>query len=35
MIYNTYKNEIESHGFNIDSHDFTRPWGVFLVIDES
>lgn len=34
MIYNTYKNEIESHGFNIDSHDFTRPWGGFLVIDE-
>ena len=34
MIYNTYKNEIESHGFNIVSHDFTRPWGGFLVIDE-
>ena len=35
MIYNTYKNEIELHGFNIDSHDFARPWGGFLVIDES
>ena len=35
MIYNTYKNEIESYGFNIDSHDFSKPWGGFLVIDES
>ncbi len=35
MIYNTYKNEIESHGFKIVSHDFDRPWGGFLVIDEN
>ena len=35
MIYNTYKNEIESHGFNIVSYDFKRPWGCFLVIDEN
>jgi len=34
MIYNTYKNEIESYGFTIVSHDFERPWGAFLVIDE-
>ena len=29
MTYNTLKNEIESYGFNIESHYFTRPWGVF------
>jgi len=34
MIYNTYKNEIESYGFTIVSHDFERPWGGFLVIEE-
>ena len=29
------KQEIESFGFNVVSHDFERPWGGFLVIDES
>tara|TARA_B110000240_G_scaffold3750_1_gene4235 strand:- start:57 stop:536 length:480 start_codon:yes stop_codon:yes gene_type:complete len=35
MIYNTLKKEIESFGFTVVSHDFERPWGGFLVIDES
>lgn len=29
------KKEIESLGFNIISYDFNRPWGGFLLIDES
>ena len=29
------KKQIESLGFNIISHDFNRPWGGFLLIDES
>ena len=29
------KKEIESFGFNVVSHDFERPWGGFLVIDEN
>ena len=29
------KKEIESFGFSVVSHDFERPWGGFLVIDES
>ena len=29
------KKEIESFGFKVVSHDFERPWGGFLVIDES
>ena len=28
------KKEIESFGFSVVSHDFERPWGGFLVIDE-
>jgi hypothetical protein len=35
MIYNKIKKEIESFGFNVVSHDFERPWGGFLVIDET
>jgi len=27
--------ELKSLGFSIYSHDFTRPWGGFLVIDET
>ena len=34
-MYQEIKKEIESFGFNIVSHDFERPWGGFLVIDES
>ena len=34
MIYKEFKKEIESFGFTIVSHDFERPWGGFLVIDE-
>ena len=34
MIYNEIKNQIELLGFSIVSHDFKRPWGGFLVIDE-
>ena len=29
------KKEIESFGFKVVSHDFERPWGGFLVIDEN
>jgi mannose-6-phosphate isomerase len=29
------KNQIESFGFKVVSHDFERPWGGFLVIDEN
>ena len=29
------KREIERLGFNIIGHDFNRPWGGFLLIDES
>jgi len=35
MIYKEIKKEIESFGFTIVSHDFERPWGGFLVIDEN
>jgi mannose-6-phosphate isomerase len=35
MIYNKIKNQIEILGFSIISHDFERPWGGFLVIDET
>ena len=34
-MYQEIKKEIESFGFNVVSHDFKRPWGGFLVIDES
>jgi len=33
-MYQEIKKEIESFGFNVVSHDFERPWGGFLVIDE-
>ena len=29
------KNKLESFRFSVVSHDFERPWGGFLVIDES
>mgnify|MGYP005654351767 FL=1 len=29
------KKQIERQGFNIIGHDFNRPWGGFLLIDES
>ena len=35
MIYKESKKEIESYEFKVVSHDFERPWGSFLVIDES
>jgi mannose-6-phosphate isomerase len=35
LIYNEIKKQIESFGFNVVSHDFERPWGGFLVIDET
>ena len=31
----TLRKEIESLGFNVVGHDFNRPWGGFLLIDES
>jgi hypothetical protein len=34
-IFKKIKKEIESFGFNLFSHDFEKPWGGFLVIDES
>jgi hypothetical protein len=35
VIHEITKNKIESFGFKIVSHDFERPWGGFLVIDQS
>ena len=35
MKYQEVKKEIESFGFKVVSHDFERPWGGFLVIDET
>ena len=34
-MYQEIKKEIESFGFSVVSHDFERPWGGFLVIDET
>ena len=34
-MYQEIKKEIESFGLNVVSHDFERPWGGFLVIDEN
>ena len=34
MIYTSIKKEIESYGFDIESFDFERPWGGFLVINK-
>ena len=34
-FYNNTEDLIKSKGFNITSKDFERPWGGFLVIDES
>ena len=33
--YTDIRQEIESLGFNVIDHDFNRPWGGFLLIDES
>lgn len=35
MTFLEIKSHIEKLGFTIDSYDFDRPWGGFLVIDES
>jgi mannose-6-phosphate isomerase len=35
MNFREIKKEIESFGFSSVSHDFERPWGGFLVIDET
>jgi mannose-6-phosphate isomerase len=35
IIYEKIKNLIESLGFSVVSNDFERPWGGFLVIDET
>jgi mannose-6-phosphate isomerase len=34
-MFKEIKKEIESFGFRVISHDFERPWGGFLVIDET
>jgi mannose-6-phosphate isomerase len=34
-MFQEIKKEIESFGSTVASHDFERPWGGFLVIDES
>ena len=34
-MFQEIKKEIESFGFSVVSFDFERPWGGFLVIDES
>ena len=33
--YSKIEKNLKSFGFKIKSHDFERPWGGFLVIDES
>jgi len=33
-MYQEIKKEIESFGFSVVSHEFERPWGGDLVIDE-
>ena len=33
--YTDIREEIESLGYNVIDHDFNRPWGGFLLIDES
>jgi mannose-6-phosphate isomerase len=35
VVFKEIKKEIESFGFKVVSHDFERPWGGFLVIDET
>ena len=35
MNFLEIKKEIEYFGFKVVSYDFERPWGGFLVIDES
>ena len=35
VLYRTIQSELESFGFSVVSKDFDRPWGGFLVIDES
>ena len=34
-IFSHTKKQIEGLGFNVIGHDFNRPWGGFLLIDES
>ena len=34
-IFSHTKKQIEGLGFNVIGHDFSRPWGGFLLIDES
>lgn len=34
-FYRTVQSEIEGHGFTVVGKDFDRPWGGFLVIDET
>ena len=34
-FYNNTEVQIKSKGFKVVSKDFERPWGGFLVIDES
>jgi len=33
--YLEIQKEIESFGFSVVAHDFERPWGGFLVIEEA
>jgi len=35
LVFRDIEEQIKSSGFNIVSADFSRPWGGFLVIDES
>ena len=35
IYYTDIRDEIESLGFNVVDYDFNRPWGGFLLIDES
>ena len=35
VLFRTIQSELESFGFSVVSKDFDRPWGGFLVIDES
>jgi mannose-6-phosphate isomerase len=35
ILFKDIEKQIKSFGFNVSSFDFSKPWGGFLVIDES
>jgi hypothetical protein len=34
-VFNQVAAYLENEKFRIEKHDFSRPWGVFFVLDES